>query len=76
MSTLRQIPSVDRLLEHPDIEGLIATYSRQWVTEAIREVLAELRESLQEGHASPPKLSCLSRCLPSFKPKPSPPCSQ
>ncbi len=61
MSTLRQIPSVDRLLEHPDIDGLIATYGRKWVTQAIREVLAELRESLQEGHALPTETELLEQ---------------
>ncbi len=53
MSTLRQIPSVDRLLGHPFAEELIASYGRQWVTEAIREVLAELRENLQQEKTLP-----------------------
>ena len=61
MSTLRQIPSVDRLLGHPYAEELIVTYGRQWVTEAIREVLAELRESLQEGHALPTETELLEQ---------------
>ena len=53
MSTFRQIPSVDRLLGHPFAEELIASYGRQWVTEAIRDVLAELRENLQQGQTFP-----------------------
>ena len=61
MSTLRQIPSVDRLLGHPYAEELIVTYGRQWVTEAIREVLIELRESLQEGHALPTETELLEQ---------------
>jgi len=53
MSTFRQIPSVDRLLGHPFAEELIASYGRQWVTEAIRDVLAELRQNLQQEKTLP-----------------------
>jgi len=53
MNTLRQIPSVDRLLGHPYAEELIVTYGRQWVTQVIREVLSQMRGNLVEGQALP-----------------------
>ena len=53
MNTLRQIPSVDRLLGHPYAEELIVTYGRQWVTQVIREVLSQMRGNLVEGQTLP-----------------------
>jgi len=61
MNTFRQIPSVDRLLGHPDTEGLIATYGQEWVTEAIREVLTHVRDNLQEGQALPNETELLDQ---------------
>lgn len=61
MNTLRQIPSVDRLLGNVFADGLIASYGRQWVTEVIRELLAELRENLQEGQALPTETELLEQ---------------
>jgi L-seryl-tRNA(Ser) seleniumtransferase len=61
MSTFRQIPSVDRLLGHLYTEGLIATYGREWVTQAVREVLTHVRDNLQEGQALPNETELLDQ---------------
>jgi len=61
MNTFRQIPSVDRLLGHPYTEGLIATYGREWVTQAVREVLTHVRDNLQEGQALPNETELLDQ---------------
>lgn len=43
---LRSIPSVSQLLESPEISRLTDSYPRQLVTDAIRTVLEEIRQSL------------------------------
>ncbi|MFZ3069746.1 MAG: L-seryl-tRNA(Sec) selenium transferase [Anaerolineaceae bacterium] len=53
MSSLRQIPSVDHVLTHPLTEDLIASYGREWTTEAIRQTLNGLRENIQEAQPIP-----------------------
>lgn len=76
MNSFRHIPSVDRLLTHPYAEELIAIYGRQWVTEAIRDTLADLRESISEAQAIPSEdelLECISaklraQALPTLRP--------
>lgn len=50
---LRELPSVDRLLKHPRSEALFARFSRDYVTQKCREVLDELRRSIQQGKAIP-----------------------
>ena len=49
---LRQLPSVDRLLSHPDSEQLILDYGRELTVEAIRVVLDNTRKGLVNGDAS------------------------
>ena len=44
---LRQIPSVDRLLDSPEIEPLIMASSRIFVTEIIRGVLHSYRRDIK-----------------------------
>ena len=46
MVSPRDIPSVDQILKHPRTEQLLGTYGHAWTVSAIREVLAELRQSL------------------------------
>lgn len=46
---LREIPSVDRLLNHPKSEPLLARLSREYVTQQCREILDELRSALRQG---------------------------
>ncbi|HLE86945.1 MAG TPA: hypothetical protein VI727_04730, partial [Candidatus Brocadiaceae bacterium] len=43
---LRSIPSVNELLESPEISKLTDRYPRQVVVDAIREVLEDIRQSL------------------------------
>ena len=52
MSSLASIPSVERLLQRPEAENLIAGFGRSAVTEAIRRVLADLRSRLSAKGAS------------------------
>jgi L-seryl-tRNA(Ser) seleniumtransferase len=46
---LRHIPAVDELLSTPRIRGLLATYPRWTVLEALRQVLAERRQRVLRG---------------------------
>jgi L-seryl-tRNA(Ser) seleniumtransferase len=46
---LRELPSVDRLLSHPQSEPLLARFRREYVTRRCREVLDELRSAIREG---------------------------
>src|SRR3972149_1634365 len=43
---LRSIPSVNELLESPEISKLTDLYPRQLIVNAIREVLEDIRQSL------------------------------
>ena len=57
------IPSVDRLLRHDGTEPLIAAFGRPAVTEAIRDVLSDLRESVLTNGSSgtPEEVSIIDR---------------
>ncbi|MGC1304543.1 MAG: L-seryl-tRNA(Sec) selenium transferase, partial [Caulobacteraceae bacterium] len=46
---LRALPQVQRLLEHPRAEALIAAHSREEVVEALRRGLDQAREALLAG---------------------------
>ncbi|MBM2834037.1 MAG: L-seryl-tRNA(Sec) selenium transferase, partial [Candidatus Brocadiaceae bacterium] len=43
---LRSIPSVNELLESPEISKLTDLYPRQLIVNAVREVLEEIRQSM------------------------------
>ncbi|MBU6392392.1 MAG: L-seryl-tRNA(Sec) selenium transferase, partial [Planctomycetes bacterium] len=45
---LRTIPSVNEILEFPEITKLVNLYPRQFVVDAIREVLEDIRQSLTD----------------------------
>jgi L-seryl-tRNA(Ser) seleniumtransferase len=49
LSSLRNLPSVDRLLRHPDIAVLAEEHGRVEVTQGVRETLSALREELRSG---------------------------
>jgi L-seryl-tRNA(Ser) seleniumtransferase len=49
ISKLRQLPSVDRLLDAEAIQELIETYGRQTTVEALRETLDATREKIRDG---------------------------
>ena len=46
---LRELPSVDRLLNHPRCRPLLARTSREYVTQQCRELLDELRAAIRTG---------------------------
>jgi L-seryl-tRNA(Ser) seleniumtransferase len=46
---LRELPSVDRLLNHEQCGALLARFSRDYVAQKCREVLDELRRAIREG---------------------------
>ena len=48
---LRELPSVDRLLNHPRSAVLLARYNRNYVTQKFRQTLDRLRESIQKDHS-------------------------
>jgi len=51
---LRKLPSVDRLLQHPDVAKAMTDYGRSLTTDAIRETLAGAREAILAGQPCPP----------------------
>ena len=57
-NVLRQLPSVDRLLQLPVVEGLVAEHGHDETVDAIRAVLDETRQHILDG-ASPPSLESL-----------------
>lgn len=61
MDAFRQIPSVDHLLTHALTGELIASYGREWATNAIRDVLTECRQELREGQTLPTDEALLIR---------------
>ncbi|MCW5852001.1 MAG: L-seryl-tRNA(Sec) selenium transferase [Anaerolineae bacterium] len=52
-TALRQLPSVDRLLQTPDVAALVAAHGRAVVTEAVRAALDEARASIRAGGEAP-----------------------
>lgn len=53
MTTLSQLPSVDRLLSSPAFACLIEAHGRRLVTGVVRAVLAEMRAAAQTGAPLP-----------------------
>jgi len=51
---LRSLPSVDRLLFHPHVHGLLSVYTREAVVDLAREVLEEARRRVASGEPAPP----------------------
>jgi L-seryl-tRNA(Ser) seleniumtransferase len=49
MSSLRALPSVDRLLRHPRLAPALDRYGRTVVADAVRQVLAEARAKIAEA---------------------------
>src|SRR4051812_40107836 len=47
---LRKLPSVNELLLHPDVRALAAEEGPASVTDAVRKVLARVREEIAGGH--------------------------
>ncbi|MFN8483017.1 MAG: L-seryl-tRNA(Sec) selenium transferase [Anaerolineae bacterium] len=57
-ASLRQLPSVDRLLQSPDIAPLVETHGRSLVIEALRAALDAARADIRAG-ALPPNTEAL-----------------
>ena len=51
--TYRSLPSVDKLLADRRLQPLEAAYSRQLVTDAVRQVLEASRSSIAKGQPAP-----------------------
>ena len=49
--SLRQLPSIDRLLAHRAGERLLASFRREYVARQCRQLLDELRGAIREGRA-------------------------
>ncbi|MGB9775289.1 MAG: L-seryl-tRNA(Sec) selenium transferase [Anaerolineae bacterium] len=52
-TALRQIPSVDRVLNEPAIQGLLPLYGHRLVVAAIRRTLDDIREEVRAGGEPP-----------------------
>ena len=57
MKALRQLPSVDRLLQDPTIQTLIAEQGHASTVDAIRAVLDAARQAILRGDHAPPDLA-------------------
>ncbi len=53
MVSLRDIPSVDQILQNPLTEKLLGSFGHDWTALAIREVLSTVREQLKTGKPCP-----------------------
>lgn len=63
--TLASLPSVDRLLQHPELQPLLSPYGKEALTEAIRQVLARARQAWREqaGDAALPDEAALVQAV-------------
>ncbi len=61
MSDLRQIPSVEQLLEVHQVDGLVRCFSRQLTIRAIQEVLGEIRQEVTASAKMPNEKELISR---------------
>ncbi len=50
---IRDLPSISKVLEHPEIVELIDTYSLNNVTELIRNIVSDVRQSVLVGNLEP-----------------------
>ncbi|MBA8839588.1 L-seryl-tRNA(Sec) selenium transferase [Ochrobactrum sp. RH2CCR150] len=50
-SNLRQLPSVDTLLQMPELDSALERFGRPALTEAIRTILTDMREAVKSGAA-------------------------
>ncbi len=46
---LRQLPSIDKILSLPEIEGILSSYSRSLVTEVLRSIVSDIRTEILQG---------------------------
>lgn len=57
----RSLPSVDRLLSHPRLAAAVRQYSREAVTDVVRESLSQARLRIQQGAPAPAMDELLTR---------------
>jgi len=53
MNALRKLPSVERLLNHSRVAGMIDRFGRKMVVDALRKVLDEIRKAYQPAASIP-----------------------
>ena len=53
-ATLAKLPSVDRLLQHPELQPLLSAHGKEALTEAIRQVLTRARQAWREQAGDAP----------------------
>jgi L-seryl-tRNA(Ser) seleniumtransferase len=59
--SLRDLPSVDRLMQLEAAEGLVAAFGRSLTVEAVRESLEAARAAVRAGQAAPPAKELVSQ---------------
>ncbi|MFP4471763.1 MAG: L-seryl-tRNA(Sec) selenium transferase [Bacteroidales bacterium] len=60
---LRNLPGVDKLMQHPQIAQLLKDYPREFVVQAIRSVLGSVREEMLSGGELPPEKDIINHIL-------------
>src|ERR1700691_4750163 len=65
---LRSLPQVQRLLEMPVVTALCSEFGRAAVTQALRDVLQEMREQIVSGSlaVAPDSDTLIARCVQSL----------
>jgi L-seryl-tRNA(Ser) seleniumtransferase len=61
---LRQLPSIDQVLQREDLQGLISAHSRALVLEEVQEYLAELRRAVLDAQLDGSLLMSRMEALP------------
>ena len=59
--SLRDLPSVDRLMKLEAVEGLAAVFGRSLTVEAVRESLEAARAAVRGGQVAPPAIELVSQ---------------
>ncbi len=59
--SLRDLPSVDRLMKLEAVEGLVAAFGRSLTVEAVRESLEAARAAVRGGQVVPPAIELVSQ---------------
>ncbi len=59
--SLRDLPSVDRLMQMEAVEGLVAAFGRSLTVEAVRESLEAARAAVRGGQVAPPAIELVSQ---------------
>lgn len=62
-SNLRQLPSVDTLLQMPELGSALERFGRPALTEAIRTILTDMREAVKSGAAPSNSVEITGRAI-------------